>query len=530
MNQETNPKAESAAPASHDAPVSAAQLAEHGRRLAAAHRLAKGNALPGLRTLLAEQTGSFDLALGALTHASEAARHGGAELAPAAAAILEHAPLIDAHLRQARGQLLHDEGVLPALAPDSAARILVLAQAAVGQGGGRIERAALVGFLTAYQESTPLLLAELRLLPAALRVALLGSLRDVAVHCERAGRERLLAAEWAGRMIDTAQQRSGDLILLVADMARAVQPLGSSFVAELARRLHGQGAALGQALAWIEARLADVGSSIARMADEERGMLAADGAIAANCLASLRLVGATDWRALLEEISPVEALLRADSDASYARMDGLSRDGYRLAVERLARATRRLEAEVAQEALALAGVNRAPAEGGLDLRRRHIGYYLAGPGQEALEARLQPQPGLAARLHRRVRRTPLALRIGAMALFTLLFAAAIVVCARKEGAGLALQGLIGLLALLGGSQLARALLDMMAAWMRPSLAPQASMPRMEFGDGIPGEAQALVAVSARLKTLQQAEALCRDLEVRYLANRDPRLRFCLLAT
>lgn len=496
MKQKKNPKAESGASAAADG-------------------------APGLRALLAELDGALDAACDAL----DGARRRGSELPPAAGAILDHTPLLDTQLRQARGQLLHDRGVLPLQAPHGDARILALAREAAALDEGRIERAALARLLAGRQEEDPLRLAELRLFPAALRVALLDALRHIAVRSARACDERILAAGWADRMLDTAAQRSGDLVLLVADLAREVEPLGSSFVAELARRLQGQGGAVAQALAWIDARLLDQGSGIGPEVQRERDTMAADGTLAANILASLRLLGGIDWRALAEEAGSVEPVLRADPDGSYARMDGPTRDLYRDAVERLARRSGRPEAEVAQEALALAGVHRAPAEGGLDTRRRHIGYYLAGPGLQALEARLQPRSGLAARLRRRLRHAPLAADIAASALLALLFAAAAVLCARQQGAGLLLQLCIGLLALLGGSSLARALAGMMAGW----LAPPARTPRMDFGDGIPADAQTLVAVSVRLADRAQVDALCRDLELRYLANRDPRLRFCLLA-
>lgn len=522
MKQETKAKAGSAA-IDEQAASQAAQFAAHFQRLASSHRLERGDGAPALRMLLSTQLAAFDAACDAL----EGARLKGCELPAAAGVVLDGYPLIDAQLREARGQLLHDEGVLPRLAPDGQARIHALAGEAVAQGGGKITRAELAAMLAAYQdglEDKALRLAELRLLPGALRLALLDTLRHVAGRSAEACRERLLAADWAGRMLDTAQQRSGDLILLVADMARAVQPLGSAFVAELARRLHGRGGALEQALAWIDARLQDEGSGIGQLVERERGALALDAAIAAHCLASLRLLGGVDWRALLEEASPVEALLRADPDGSYPRMDGPTRDLYRHAVETLALRARRLEAEVAQEALALAGVHRAPGEGGLDLRRRHIGYYLAGPGREALMQRLRPQSGLAARLRRP--HAPLVLRIGAVALLSLLFAVCVVACARTQGAGPALQAAIGLLSLAGASQLAVALSDMMAAWLAPR--PQA-MPRMDFEAGIPADQLTLVAVSAQLAHAEQVAGLCRDLEQRYLANRDPRLRFCLLA-
>ncbi|MFN3792132.1 glucoamylase family protein, partial [Massilia sp.] len=500
MKQEKNPKAESGA--------------------AAVTSNARDDGALGLRAQLAELAGALDAACDAL----ERARREGSELPPAAGVILDNSPLIDAQLRQVQAAFgLHDRGALPVHAGQ--VRILALARDAAGRDDGRLERASLASLLATFQHKAPLRLAELRLFPAALRLALLDGLRQVAVRAARACEERILAAAWAGRLLDSAAHRSGDLVLLVADMAREVEPLGGSFVAELARRLQGQGPVVAQALAWIDARLADQGSGIGQMVAAERDAMAADGTRVANTLASLRLLGGIDWRELLEGASSVEPILRADPDGSYPRMDGATRDLYRLAVEKLARRSGRSEAEVAQEALALAGRNLTPGEGGLDARRRHIGYYLAGPGLPALEARLQPQPGLAAGLGQRLRHAPLAARIAGVSLFTLLFAAAVVVAARQQGAGAGLQVLIGLLALVGASGLARSLVDMMAAW----LANPSPTPRMDFGDGIPAGEQALVAVSAHLVNSAQVDTLCRDLEVRYLANRDPRLRFCLLA-
>jgi cellobiose phosphorylase len=523
LKQDTKAKAGSAAIDEHVGGT-AAGLAAHAQRLASQHRLGRGDGAPALRRLLATQLQAFDAACDAL----ERARQDGGELPAAAGAILDGYPLIDAQLREARGQLLHDDGVLPVLAPAGEVRIYALAGAAVAQAGGHITRADLAAMLAAYQGGmegeAQLGLAELRLLPAALRLALLDTLRHVAVRSSEACRERVLAADWAGRMLDTARNRSGDLVLLVADMARAVQPLGATFVAELARRLHGRGGALEQALAWIDARLQDEGSGIGQLVERERSALALDGAIAAHCLASLRLLGGVDWRALLEEASPVEALLRTDPDGSYPRMDGPTRDLYRRAIETLARRHGRTETDVAREALALAGVHREPGEGGLDLRRRHVGYYLVGPGRPALERRLRPQRAFGARL--RMPGTPLALRIGAVALLSLLFATALAACARTQGAGLLLQALVWLLALPGASQLAVALTDMMASWLAPQ---EPATPRMDFEGGIPPDALTLVAVSAQLDDSEQVAKLCRDLEQRYLANRDPRLRFCLLA-
>ena len=45
-------------------------------------------------------------------------------------------------------------------------------------------------------------------------------------------------------MLEVAEHDPKSLILVIADMARSNPPMASSFVAELARRLQGQSAAL----------------------------------------------------------------------------------------------------------------------------------------------------------------------------------------------------------------------------------------------------------------------------------------------
>ena len=111
-------------------------------------------------------------------------------------------------------------------------------------------------------------------------------------------------------------------------------------------------------------------------------------------------------------------MLRTDPDGSYVRMDGATRDSYRHAIARLARRNKVDETGVAREALALAGTHRAPGEGGLDARTRHVGHYLVGAGHAALAARLRAGGGVRSRLAALLETTPVATRIGASALLT----------------------------------------------------------------------------------------------------------------
>ncbi|WP_313704910.1 GH36-type glycosyl hydrolase domain-containing protein [Massilia sp.] len=500
-------------------PFSAAQMAVHGRQLAARHELVR-DGFPGrLLARLERNADAIRDACAALAHAA-----GGADpLAPAAASLLDHYPLIDEQVRFARHHLAPgDTRALPCLTNGNA-RAYQLALEAVSHGDGRLERDSLARFVAAYQEGAPLLLAELRAIPVMLRLALVENLRRLALRLAQARAQRALARDWAERMIATAGVRPGDLVLAMADMARTVQPMGSAFVAELARRLQGRGGALAQVLQWLDTRLADEDSGIgAEVRADDQGQ-AADRASLANSIASLRLLGVVDWGDFLETVSPVEQALRQDPCGSYGRMDAATRGHYRRAVERLARASRRGEADVAAEALALAGA--APEGDGQDARGRHVGYYLVGDGAPALRARLGMRAAPLAALRRAARRRPLLTYLGAVGALTLLFTAALLVHAWRGGAGAPLLVVFGILAAFGASELGQALARMMAA----RLATPRPLPRMDLSAGIPIAARTLVAVPALLDSEEKIAALCGALEAHYLANRDPNLRFCLLS-
>jgi cellobiose phosphorylase len=499
--------------ADDDAPLraelfTAAQMAVHGRRLAARHQLAEQAGSDRLLDRLDDNAAVIADACAGLARAARA----GVRLPPAADALLDHAWLIDDHVRRARRDLPDDDcRALPCLQdPDARGnpRVYELALEVIAHGDGRLDAESLARFVAAYQEGAPLALGELAALPVMLRLVLVENLRRLAVRQADTRRQRVQANRWADRMTARAEERPGDLILVVADMVRDVQPMSSGFVAELARRLQGRGGPLTQALQWIATRLADEGRTIDQAMQADVTQQAADDVSAANAIASLRLLGSTDWREFVETMSAVEQALRGDPAGVYGRMDGATRDHYRHVVARLAREAGRREIEVATEALALA------AEGH-DARRRHVGHYLAGEGLSVLKRRLNLRPG-------RVRALPAWL--GAVGACTAAFAGAAVVHAAQDGAGPTLLVAIGLLGALGASRLALALVDLMAA----RLVAPAPLPRMDFSAGIPSDARAIVVVPALLYSRDNVTALVEALEVHYLANRDPHLRFCLL--
>jgi len=211
---------------------------------------------------------------------------------------------------------------------------------------------------------------------------LLENLRRVvaAVTAGRHDRER--ASRWVEKMLQVAAEDPAQVVLVLADMVREDPPLTLAFVAELASRLQGQGAALMFPMSWLEHRMAERGQSIDGVFQLVSQDQAANQVAISNSIGSLRLLGATDWRAFVEASSAVEQTLRTDPGGVYPTMDFATRDRYRLAAEAISKQSSLSEVSVARAALDLA--KHAESVGGA-LRMTHLGYYLVGDGRELLE-------------------------------------------------------------------------------------------------------------------------------------------------
>ena len=503
---------------------SAAQMASHGKHLAARHQLSKRGGPDRLLARLAENAAVISNTCTELTAAIKAGR----QITPASEWLLDNFYLIEEQIRIARRHLPKDYSKqLPRLVnleAEGNPRVYQLALEIISHGDGRVDPESLSRFVDAYQDVATLKLGELWAIPIMLRIALIENLRRVAarVYDNRTQRDR--ANVWADQMSETAEKNPSDLILLVADMARSGQPMTSGFVAELARRLQGLSPALTLALQWVTTRLADVGLTIEQQIQAEIGQQAADQVSISNSIGSLRFLGTMDWQEFVETMSPVEQTLRLDPADTYGKMDFATRDNYRHVIEKLAKRCLFSEVQIAEQALALALENRDLSSGGLDGRRRHIGYYLVGKGLPQLQQHLGTRFSFEERVRRVGRRSPLASYLGGIGAFTLLFTGGVMLHALNGGMEGPMLFALGLLAVLGSSQLAVALVNFMATQLtRPH-----PLPRMDFKEGVPPDACTLVVVPTLIYSRDNIAALCEALEVRYLANRDPNLRFCLL--
>ncbi len=501
---------------------SADQMEQHGKTLAGLHKLSRGRPRDRLLRRLADNESVLLSVHNLLTEAVKADRR----ITPAGEWLLDNFYLIEEQIRTAKRHLPKGYNKeLPRLLDGPSVghpRVYDIALETISHGDGRVDPENLSSFLAAYQTVADLTLGELWAIPIMLRLALIENLRRVGTRIATDRTDRNLADHWADQMTEIAGKDPKSLILVIADMARSDPPMVSSFVAEFARRLQGQGPALALPLTWIEQRLSESGLTIEQLVRSENQQQAADQVSMSNSIGSLRFLGAMDWREFVETMSVVERTLREDPGNIYCKMDFATRDRCRHVVEKTAKNSLLSEGEVARQAIRLA--HEGAAMQGGDHRTAHVGFFLIDKGLMQLERMAKGRLSPLAVLRKIGLRYPLPIYGGAILLVSVLFAGLMVAKAHGGGLNGWLLALTGILSLLCASHLAVAVVN----WLATLLATPHPLPRMDFSKGIPKESRTLVIVPTMLTSSQNIEDLTDALEVRFLANRDNHLHFGLL--
>lgn len=444
-------------------------------------------------------------------------------ISPASEWLLDNFFLIEEQIRTARRHLpkQYSRGLPRLLNGPSAGypRVYDIALELISHADGRIDGDYLQSFVAAYQRGRHLKLCELWAIPTMMRQALIENLRRVAARIARGTLDRTSASSWADQFLECAEKTPKNLILLVADMARPNPTLTTAFVAEMARRLQGQSQALAFPLTWIEQQLSEHGQSIEQMVLLAGQQQAINQVSIANSINSLRELDAIDWRKFVEALSVVEQSLLTDPARVYGEMDFSTRDEYRHVIEAIAKQSPLTEREVANQAVRLAQHNAT--KHGTAHRTAHVGYFLIDKGLSELEQATRRRRSLSARIGRLTRKMPLA------AYLTSVFAVATLVTAavlNRSGLAGGFGWIAAPLLLLGASHLGVGLVN----WLTTLLIRPHRLPRMDFSEGIPTEYRTLIVVPTMLISPSNVSRLIEALEVRYLANRDTNLRFCLL--
>jgi cellobiose phosphorylase len=384
-------------------------------------------------------------------------------------------------------------------------------------------------FVRSYQSALPLNLGELWAVPAMIRLALVENLASLAQALLEARLEMEAANSWAGHLLVMAEPlfaSPGSVIVLPQELERDVEQITSTFVVRLLQSMRDAGPAVAPVISWLERELASAGSSPEEAVRAEFSRQAALQASIANTISSMRRLSAVSWADFVERHSFIEKILRTDPTAVYSRMDFATRDRYRHTVERIARRAGKTEIEVAEQALRLAQASRETDPD--DLRRSHVGYYLAARGVHQLRAATDYKSRLGEALSRFVRAYPTTVYVGSILAVTLLIMAITILLGYSNTVFRVhplLTLIVIVLAIFPASELASRLVNMAVTL----LLPPRVLPKLDLSSGIPAEYSTFVAIPTLFKRSEDVQSLIQHIEVLYLANQDPNLRFAILS-
>ena len=443
---------------------------------------------------------------------------------PAAEWLVDNFHIVDDQIRQIREDLpagFYRE--LPKLAEgplEGYPRIFGVAWAFVAHTDSRFEPESLLRFVRAYQNVQLLTIGELWAVAITLRLVMVENLRRLADAIVQGRTARHDADALADALLGVGEHTAAEASLTLLRLEQ--RPLPTAFAVQLVRRLREQDPDLVPALHWLDARLSAQGTNTDEIVRREHHRQAAMNVTVRNVITSMRLMSAFDWKDFFESVSPVDALLRAESD--FAALDFPTRDRYRHAIEDLARGSRRTEREVTLCTLGLA--KQASAAIDAD-RARHgdPGYHLLSDGRAGLERELGYRVPLGRRLARRYRAAAMPSYFATLGLLSGGLLALPLVLSAQAGASPLLLLLLALLALVPATDLAMAIANRGVAL---EIGPT-PLSKLELRGGVPPELRTLVVIPALLTSEADAESLVDQLELHHLANPDEQLHFALLS-
>ena len=338
--------------------------------------------LPPLRRQRASSSAQAYRALAADVHRGEF-------VTPAGEWLLDNYHLVDSEIRVVRQNLPRGYyRELPKLAARDLAgnaRVYALAVELIRHSDSRLDRQQLARFLDGFQTVAPLTIGELWAWPSMLKLALIENLRRLAEETLEARAARRAADGYVAR-IDAAGKGA------LPPLPRA---LHAAHVVQLLHRVREYGPRLSAVRRDLDAHVAQGGHTAEEAIRSEHQREAATQVSVANAITSLRLCAEIDWPQYVESVSLVERVLQRDPAGVHGRMEFLSRDRYRQAVEELAEPTGEAQVRVALRAVESA--REAAEVEGPGARAAHVGHHLIGKGQEGPGGRRR----LASRRRRR---------------------------------------------------------------------------------------------------------------------------------
>ncbi len=496
------------------------RLEQHAASLAAAQHIepGSGHGRP-ISPRLLDNSRVLVAAYRAIVRAARASQ----PISPAAEWLLDNFHVVDEQIREIRDDLPPGfYRLLPKLADGPLKgypRVFGIAWAVIAHSDRAFDVEKLTRFVEAYQRVQKLTIGELWAIAITLRITLVENLRRLA--------ERIVARLEAGELADRLAER---ILTADKDGAAAVlreleaAPWSTSFAVQLAQHLRDRDADTTPALHWLNDKLAAQGTSIDQILRDEVQRQSSTNVTVRNVITSMRLISTVNWAEFFETVSPVDAVLRKDSD--FAQMDFTTRDLYRRAIEEIARGSHSDESEVAGRALAASKrAAQRPRADPAAAREREPGFYLIGQGRARLENELGCRASLGDRMFRLQVRLGVMGYVGMIAIATAIVLGVSLLAVAGVGASATMLIVLAFIGFVPASDVGVAVVNRIITEQVGAM----RLPAMDLRDGVPDTLRSIIVVPTLLTDIADIRGQIERLEVHHLSNPDANFTFALLS-
>lgn len=390
-------------------------------------------------------------------------------------------------------------------------RVYVIAKEIINNTSGKLTRENIVLFLNSYQTIDPLTIGELWAIPLMLRLRLIECIQYLATHIDRRLREGEFASFWGNRLLNVTRRDPEHFEAFLKALAREHPHPSPHFAEELLDHLFDEESVLPPVRIWLEEQFS---TNISDIILQEQMRKTVEQIAISNSITSLITLSQLSWREIFSEISQVDDILAKDPSGTYRQMDFGTCDTYRHSIEVIAKRSKRTEGEIASATLQLASA-------GTEEVTRHVGYYLVDSGRPILEKYVNYKATFFQHIRRWMIFHPNEVYLGSIGLITFAVEALLFQAALSAEIGLKQAVIFTILALLPASEIAVQLVNLLLARV---LSPNI-LPKMLYEKNVPEELGTLVIVPMMLVSIDSIKENINRLEIHYLANENPVLRF-----
>jgi cyclic beta-1,2-glucan synthetase len=392
-------------------------------------------------------------------------------------------------------------------------RIYMIAREIVYNTVNVLNKENLITYLKSYQSVEPLTMGELWALPLMLRIRLIENLHCLALDIDRRIQEGEYASFWGNRILTVSKREPKRLQSFLHELQVEFSEPSSHIAEELLDHFYGEETIIPIVRTWLESKFQ---TNINDVLHAEQKLISSEQISFSNAIVSLITLSKISWREIFEFTNPVDEILSKDPCGIYSNMDFKTRDGYRHAIEMIARRCCKTESQIALKVIELANQANDEVE-------RHVGYYLIDRGRLSLQEEVHFKPTLIQNIRRTFFIHPYIAYLGAISAITFFIELSIFLILSSWDVHVGKIVILGFFALLPSSEIALQLVNLFfTQFLPPNI-----LPKMSFKQGIPVELKTLVVVPTMFTSVDSINENIHRLEIHFLANQEAALRFGL---